>query len=80
MIRDAPMGLSEADAFGSGMDRADVDVDDLLKVILGLVFVWLLVEILGAVLDIAGALFDLVPNLLAVAIVVLIAVRLADRF
>nr|WP_049983946.1 hypothetical protein [Halorubrum sp. BV1] len=62
------------------MDRADVDVDDLLKVILGLVFVWLLVEILGAVLDIAGALFDLVPNLLAVAIVVLIAVRLADRF
>ena len=73
------MGFSAADAFAPGMDRADVDVDDLLKVILGLAFVWLLLEILGAVLDIAGALLDALPMLLAVAIIVLIALRLTDR-
>ncbi|TKX77822.1 hypothetical protein EXE53_24540 [Halorubrum sp. SD626R] len=61
------------------MDRADVDVDDLLKVILGLVIVWLLLEILGVVLDLTFALLDALPMLLAVAIIVLIALRLTDR-
>ncbi|MFC6772454.1 DUF7554 family protein [Halorubrum pallidum] len=61
------------------MDRANIDVDDLLKVILGLVIVWLLVEILGTVLDLTFALLDALPMLVAVAIVVLIALRLADR-
>ncbi|MFC6888616.1 DUF7554 family protein [Halorubrum trueperi] len=60
-------------------DRANVDVDDLLKVILGLAIVWLLVEILGTVLDLTFALLDALPKLIAVAIVVLIALRLADR-
>ncbi len=73
------MGFSAADAFASGMDRADVDVDDLLKVILGLVIVWLLLEILGVVLDLTFALLDALPMLLAVAIIVLIALRLTDR-
>jgi hypothetical protein len=60
-------------------DRADVDVDDLLKVILGLAIVWLLLEILGTVLDLTFALIEALPTLIVLAIVVLIALRLADR-
>jgi len=60
-------------------DRADVDVDDLLKLILVLAVVWLLVEIFGAVLDLTFALLDAIPMLIVVAIVVLIALRLTDR-
>ena len=60
-------------------DRADVDVDDLLKVILGLAIVWLLVEILGAVLDLTFALIEALPTLIVIVIVVLIALRLTDR-
>jgi hypothetical protein len=60
-------------------DRADVDVDDLLKVILGLAILWLLLEILGAVLDLTFALLDALPALIVVVIVVLIALRLTDR-
>ncbi|MFW6317889.1 MAG: DUF7554 family protein [Halorubrum sp.] len=61
------------------LDRADVDVDDLLKVILGLAIVWLLLEILGTVLDLTFALIEALPTLIVVAIVVLIALRLTDR-
>lgn len=60
-------------------DRADVDVDDLLKLILGLAIAWLLLEILGAVLDLTFALIEALPTLIAVAIVALIALRLTDR-
>jgi len=60
-------------------DRPDVDVDDLLKVILGLAIVWLLLEILGTVLDLTFALIDALPTLIVVVIVALIALRLIDR-
>ena len=60
-------------------DRADVDVDDLLKIILALAIVWLLLEIFGAVLDLTFALLDAIPMLIVVVIVVLIALRLTDR-
>ena len=60
-------------------DRADVDVDDLLKVILVLAIAWLLLEIVDTVLDLTFALLDAIPTLLAIAIVVLIALRLTDR-
>jgi len=60
-------------------DRADVDVDDLLKLILGLAIVWLLLEILGAVLEVTFALLNALPTLIVLVIVVLIALRLADR-
>ncbi len=60
-------------------DRADVDVDDLLKVILVLAIAWLLLEIVDTVLDLTFALLDAIPTLLAIVIVVLIALRLADR-
>ncbi len=68
------LGMDRTDA-----DRADVDVDDLLKLILVLAVVWLLVEIFGAVLDLTFALLDAIPTLIAVVIVVLIALRLTDR-
>ncbi len=73
-IRDVPSAMDS-----TGADRADIDVDDLLKVILGLAIVWLLLEILGTVLDITFALIEALPTLIAVAIVVLIALRLTDR-
>jgi len=41
---------------GTDVDRADVDVDDLLKIILVLAIAWLLLEIFGAVLDLTFAL------------------------
>ncbi|MGQ3330018.1 DUF7554 family protein [Halorubrum sp. FL23] len=59
--------------------RGDVDVDDLLKVILVLAIAWLLLEIVDTVLDLTFALLDAIPPLLAIAIVVLIALRLTDR-
>lgn len=61
------------------MDRATLDVDDLLKVLLGLAIVWLLLEILGTVLDLTFSLLDALPTLIVLVIVVLIALRLADR-
>ncbi|OYR55556.1 DUF7554 family protein [Halorubrum halodurans] len=61
------------------MTRAEIDVDDLLKIVLGLAIVWLLLEILGTVLDLTFALIDALPTLIVVVIVVLIALRLADR-
>ncbi|MUW15133.1 hypothetical protein GJ633_11075 [Halorubrum sp. CBA1125] len=61
------------------MDRADVAVDDLLKVILALVIVWLLVEIFGTILNLTFALLDALPSLIGLAIVVLIVLWLADR-
>ncbi|MFD1570882.1 DUF7554 family protein [Halorubrum laminariae] len=61
------------------MDRANIDVDDLLKVIFALVIVWLLLEVLGIVLNLTFALLDALPMIVAVAIIVLIALRLTDR-
>lgn len=60
-------------------DRADTDVDDLLKVILGLAIVWLLLEIVGTVLNLTFAILDAIPPLIVAVIVVLIALRLTDR-
>ena len=60
-------------------DRADVDVDDLLKLILVLAIAWLLLEIVGTVRNLTFALVDAISPLLAVVIVVLIALRLTDR-
>ncbi|OTF02089.1 hypothetical protein [Halorubrum sp. SD612] len=61
------------------MDRAEIDTDDLLKVVLLLVIAWLLLEIVGAVLDIAFWLLDALPTLIGIALVVVIALHLTDR-
>ena len=61
------------------MNRAEIDTDDLLKVVLLLVVAWLLLEIVGAVLDIAFWLLDALPTLIGIALVVVIALHLTDR-
>ena len=61
------------------MNRAEIDTDDLLRVVLLLVIAWLLLEIVGTVLDIAFWLLDALPTLIGVALVVVIALHLTDR-
>ncbi|MGZ0747033.1 MULTISPECIES: DUF7554 family protein [unclassified Haloparvum] len=61
------------------MTRASVDVDTLLKIVLGLVIVWLVLEVLGALLSITGMVFRMLPQLLGIAIVVLIVLYLTDN-
>lgn len=61
------------------MHRAKIDVEDLLKIVLALVIVWLLLEIVGGLLSITLTLFKALPMLLGIAIVVLIVLWLTDR-
>jgi hypothetical protein len=61
------------------MNRAGIDTDDLLKVVLLLVVVWLLLEIVGTVLEVAFWLLDALPTLIGIALVVVIALHLTDR-
>ncbi|WP_418280112.1 DUF7554 family protein [Halorubrum sp. DTA98] len=61
------------------MTRAKLDVEDLLKIVLALVIVWLLLEIVGTLLSITMTLFHTLPTLIGIAIVVLIALWLTDR-
>ncbi|MFB6303704.1 MAG: hypothetical protein ABEH47_00935 [Haloferacaceae archaeon] len=62
------------------MDRAAIDTDDLLKLVLVLVAVWLVLEISGFLL---GALFGvfgrLLRSLLGLVVLVLIVLFLLDR-
>ncbi len=61
------------------MSRAAVEVEDLLKVVLVLVVVWLALEIVGEVFDLFVGLLNLLPTVMGVLIVVLIALWLFDR-
>ena len=61
------------------MNRAEVDTDDLLKVVLLLVVAWLLLEIVETVLEVASWLLDALPAVIGVALVVVIALHLTDR-
>jgi hypothetical protein len=61
------------------MNRAEIDTDDLLKLVLLLVVAWLLLEIVETVLGLAFWLLDALPTLIGVALVVVIALRLTDR-
>ena len=61
------------------MNHAEIDTDDLLKVVLLLVVAWLLLEIVETVLEVASWLFDALPTLIGTALVVLIALHLTDR-
>lgn len=53
-----------------------VDADDLLKVVLVLVAVWIVLEILETVVDVVFGPFD---SLVGLLVVVLIALFLLDR-
>jgi len=61
------------------MSRAAVEVEDLLKVVLVLVVVWLALEIVGEVFDLFVGLLNLLPTVVGVLIVVLIVLWLLDR-
>jgi len=56
--------------------RADVEVETLLKVVLGLVVVWLALEVVDAVTDL---LLGALKPLLGLVIAVLIVLWLLDR-
>ena len=53
-------------------ERAALDIDDLLKIILVLVIVWLVLEILGTVLSITFGFFSRLGPFLGLLVVVLI--------
>lgn len=61
------------------MSRAAVEVEDLLRIVLVLVVVWLALEIVGEVFDLFVGLLNLLPTVIGVLIVVLIALWLFDR-
>jgi hypothetical protein len=61
------------------MSRAAIEVEDLLKVVLVLVVVWLALEIVGEVFDLFVGLLNLFPTVIGVLIVVLIVLWLLDR-
>lgn len=59
--------------------RANIDVETLLKIILGLVVIWLVLEILGAILRITTTVFRFLMPVIGLIIVVLIILWLFDK-
>jgi hypothetical protein len=61
------------------MDRGSVDADTLLRVVLVLVVVWLGLEVLEAVLDVAFGLFGFLRPVVGLVVVLLVVLYLLDR-
>lgn len=59
-------------------DRAALDVDDLLKIILVLVILWLVLEVLETVLSITLGLFSSVPSIIGLVVIALIVLWYFD--
>jgi hypothetical protein len=59
--------------------RGDIDTDTLLKVVLVLAVVWLALEVLEIFLDTLQFVFNFLPKLLGVALIVIIVLYLLDR-
>ena len=57
-------------------DRAELEVEDLLKIVLVLVVIWLVIEIAGEVLEFT---LGLLGPLLGVVVLILIVLWLVDR-
>ncbi|WP_280538039.1 hypothetical protein [Halopenitus sp. POP-27] len=60
-------------------ERGSIDVEDLLKVILGLVIVWLALEILGQLVNLTFAVVRALPTIIGIVIVVVIVLWLTDN-
>lgn len=60
-------------------ERAEIDVEDLLKIVLVLVIAWLALEVVGTVLRLTLWVFDLLPEAIGAVVVVLIVLWLLDR-
>ena len=61
------------------IDRGDVEVETLLKVVLVLVAVWVVLEIVGEIVDIALGLFGFLRPVIGLLILALIVLWLLDR-
>ncbi|MFA9517946.1 hypothetical protein ACERIT_12130 [Halopenitus sp. H-Gu1] len=61
------------------MTRASIDVEDLLKIVLGLVIVWLVLEILSLLLNITFAVFRALPMVIGIVLIVVIVLWLTDN-
>jgi len=61
------------------MDRASLDVESLLKIVLVLVVIWIALEIVGEVFDILFGLLGMFRPVIGLLIVVLIVLWLFDR-
>lgn len=61
------------------MDRGAVDADTLLKIVLVLAVLWLGLEIVDTVLDIAVGLLGLLRPLAGLIVIALIVLYLLDR-
>ena len=61
------------------MDRGDLDADTLLKVVLVLVVIWLALEVVGEILDIALGLLGPLRPLVGLVVLALVALYLLDR-
>ncbi|MFB6154871.1 MAG: hypothetical protein ABEJ22_03180 [Haloferacaceae archaeon] len=59
--------------------RAAIEVEDLLRIVLVLVVVWIVLEILGEVLNVLSWLFSPLRPLLGLVVVALIVLWLLDR-
>lgn len=60
-------------------DRADIEAESLLLVILGLVVVWIALEVVGELLGLLGWLLGPFRPVLGLGIVVIIVLWLTDR-
>jgi len=61
------------------MDRAGLEVEDVRKIVLVLVVLWLALEIVGEVLEITLGLLSPLSPLLGLIVLVLIVLWLVDR-
>lgn len=60
-------------------DRGDVDADTLLKIVLVLVVLWLVLEVVDTVLDVALGLLGPLRPLVGLVVVALVVLYLLDR-
>jgi hypothetical protein len=60
-------------------DRAAIDVDDLLKIVLVLVVVWLALEVVETVLDLTFGLLGALRPFVGLIVLILIVLWLLDR-
>ena len=61
------------------MDRAAIDVDSLLKILLLLVIVWVGLEVAESVFGLLGSLLGPLRPLLGIVLIILILLYLTDR-
>jgi Ca2+/H+ antiporter len=62
-----------------GDDRGELEVESLLRIVLVLVVVWIALEVLGEIMDVATATVSAIRPFLGVIVVALIVLWLLDR-